>query len=145
MFLGYAANDTLGKAGELPEMVAACSALAAVPPGRTPWFALPPSEVASGGQVPSSSVLVAEGTLSCLPGLFPHPSLSMADEAQEAEAIRILTSILNIRETTSDNAPQKTVFILKTLVMLYHLMMNPSKASFLRKAACLQWRWNSSS
>ncbi|XP_019606712.2 zinc finger MYND domain-containing protein 12 isoform X1 [Rhinolophus sinicus] len=50
------------------------------------------------------------------------------DEAQEAEAIRILTSILNIRETTSDNAPQKTVFILKTLVMLYHLMMNPSKA-----------------
>ncbi|XP_004443187.1 PREDICTED: zinc finger MYND domain-containing protein 12 isoform X1 [Ceratotherium simum simum] len=50
------------------------------------------------------------------------------DEAQEAEAIRILTSILNIRESTSDTAPQKTIFVLKTLVMLYHLMMNSSKA-----------------
>lgn len=60
------------------------------------------------------------------------------DEAQEAEAIRILTSILNIRESTSDNAPQKTVFILKTLVMLYHLMMNPSKAQeYAMKASSL--------
>uniref|UniRef100_A0A9L0IZA4 Zinc finger MYND-type containing 12 n=1 Tax=Equus asinus TaxID=9793 RepID=A0A9L0IZA4_EQUAS len=50
------------------------------------------------------------------------------DEAQEAEAIRILTSIWNIRESTSDTAPQKTIFVLKTLVMLYHLMMNSSKA-----------------
>ncbi|KAM5266639.1 zinc finger MYND domain-containing protein 12 isoform 2-T2 [Hipposideros larvatus] len=50
------------------------------------------------------------------------------DEAQEAEAIRILTTILNIRESTADKDPQKTVFVLKTLVMLYHLMMNPSKA-----------------
>ncbi|KAM5248665.1 zinc finger MYND domain-containing protein 12 [Ctenodactylus gundi] len=50
------------------------------------------------------------------------------DEAQEAEAIQILTSILNIREATSDNAPQKTVFVLKTLVMLYYQMMNSSKA-----------------
>ncbi|XP_062049275.1 zinc finger MYND domain-containing protein 12 [Lepus europaeus] len=51
------------------------------------------------------------------------------DEAQEAEAIRVLTSVLNIRELTTEKAPQKTVFVLKTLVMLYYLMMNPSKAS----------------
>ncbi|XP_040830390.1 zinc finger MYND domain-containing protein 12 isoform X2 [Ochotona curzoniae] len=50
------------------------------------------------------------------------------DEAQEAEAIRVLTCILNIRESTVDQAPQKTVFILKTLAMLYYLMMNSSKA-----------------
>ncbi|XP_012502220.1 PREDICTED: zinc finger MYND domain-containing protein 12 isoform X1 [Propithecus coquereli] len=50
------------------------------------------------------------------------------DEAQEAEAIRTLTSILSIRESTSDKAPQKTIFVLKTLVMLCYLMMNYSKA-----------------
>ncbi|XP_008065367.1 zinc finger MYND domain-containing protein 12 isoform X1 [Carlito syrichta] len=50
------------------------------------------------------------------------------DEAQEAEAIQSLTSILNIRESTSDKAPQKTIFVLKTLVMLYYLMMNSAKA-----------------
>ncbi|XP_058159765.1 zinc finger MYND domain-containing protein 12 isoform X2 [Dasypus novemcinctus] len=50
------------------------------------------------------------------------------DEAQEAEAIRILSSILNIRESTSKKDPEKTVFVLKTLVMLYYLMMNSSKA-----------------
>ncbi|XP_069333893.1 zinc finger MYND domain-containing protein 12 isoform X2 [Eulemur rufifrons] len=50
------------------------------------------------------------------------------DEAQEAEAIRTLTSILNIRESTFDKAPQKTIFVLKTLVMLCYLMMNYSKA-----------------
>uniref|UniRef100_G1T2P3 Zinc finger MYND-type containing 12 n=2 Tax=Oryctolagus cuniculus TaxID=9986 RepID=G1T2P3_RABIT len=50
------------------------------------------------------------------------------DEAQEAEAIRVLTSVLNIRELTTEKAPQKTVFVLKTLVMLYYLMMNSSKA-----------------
>lgn len=66
---------------------------------------------------------------------FSSPSL--ADEAQEAEAIRVLTCILNIRESTVDQAPQKTVFILKTLAMLYYLMMNSSKASVLVKAACV--------
>ncbi|XP_010860961.1 PREDICTED: zinc finger MYND domain-containing protein 12 isoform X2 [Bison bison bison] len=50
------------------------------------------------------------------------------DEAQEAEAIQILTSILNIRESTSNKAPQKTIFVLKILFMLYFLMMNSSKA-----------------
>ncbi|XP_032287301.1 zinc finger MYND domain-containing protein 12 isoform X1 [Phoca vitulina] len=50
------------------------------------------------------------------------------DEAQEAEAIQILTSIWNIRESTSNTAPQKTIFVLKTLFMLYYLMMNSSKA-----------------
>ncbi|GAB5574944.1 zinc finger MYND domain-containing protein 12 [Prionailurus iriomotensis] len=50
------------------------------------------------------------------------------DEAQEAEAIQILTSVWNIRESTSDTAPQKTIFVLNTLVMLYYLMMNSSKA-----------------
>ncbi|KAH0502027.1 Zinc finger MYND domain-containing protein 12 [Microtus ochrogaster] len=49
------------------------------------------------------------------------------DEAQEAEAIQILTSILSIRESTSDKAPQKTVFVLKTLSMLYFLMLECSK------------------
>ncbi|XP_013363218.1 PREDICTED: zinc finger MYND domain-containing protein 12 isoform X4 [Chinchilla lanigera] len=50
------------------------------------------------------------------------------DEAQEAEAVQILTSILNFRESTSDTSPQKTVFVLKTLIMLYYQMMNSSKA-----------------
>nr|XP_012603925.1 zinc finger MYND domain-containing protein 12 isoform X3 [Microcebus murinus] len=50
------------------------------------------------------------------------------DEAQEAEAIRTLTSILSIRESTFNKTPQKTVFVLKTLVMLCYLMMNYSKA-----------------
>ncbi|KAM8935146.1 zinc finger MYND domain-containing protein 12 [Lycaon pictus] len=50
------------------------------------------------------------------------------DEAQEAEAIQILTSIWNIRESTSNTDPQKTIFVLKILVMLYYLMMNSSKA-----------------
>ncbi|XP_003128150.2 zinc finger MYND domain-containing protein 12 isoform X1 [Sus scrofa] len=50
------------------------------------------------------------------------------DEAQEAEAIQILTSILTIREATSDRAPQKTIFVLKILAMLYYLMMDSSKA-----------------
>ncbi|KAK7803426.1 hypothetical protein U0070_023736 [Myodes glareolus] len=49
------------------------------------------------------------------------------DEAQEAEAIQILTSILSIRESTSDKAPQKTVLVLKTLSMLYYLMLECSK------------------
>ncbi|XP_004705322.1 zinc finger MYND domain-containing protein 12 isoform X1 [Echinops telfairi] len=50
------------------------------------------------------------------------------DEAQEAEAIQILTSILNFQEVTSNKAPGKTVFVLKTLAMLHFLMMNYSKA-----------------
>ncbi|VCW96845.1 unnamed protein product [Gulo gulo] len=62
------------------------------------------------------------------------------DEAQEAEAIQILTSIWNIRESTSDTAPQKTIFVLKTLFMLYYLMTNSSKASVPRKASC--WHKN---
>ncbi|KAL0604630.1 LOW QUALITY PROTEIN: Zinc finger MYND domain-containing protein 12 [Plecturocebus cupreus] len=41
------------------------------------------------------------------------------DEAQEAEAIGILTSILKIRESTSDKAPQKTIFVLKILAQEY--------------------------
>uniref|UniRef100_A0A5F9DCK2 Zinc finger MYND-type containing 12 n=1 Tax=Oryctolagus cuniculus TaxID=9986 RepID=A0A5F9DCK2_RABIT len=62
------------------------------------------------------------------------------DEAQEAEAIRVLTSVLNIRELTTEKAPQKTVFVLKTLVMLYYLMMNSSKASVPGKPACPKGR-----
>ncbi|KAF4021919.1 hypothetical protein G4228_013413 [Cervus hanglu yarkandensis] len=62
------------------------------------------------------------------------------DEAQEAEAIQILTSILNVRESTSNKAPQKTIFVLKILFMLYFLMMNSSKASSPRKAANLKQR-----
>ncbi|XP_060062081.1 zinc finger MYND domain-containing protein 12 isoform X3 [Erinaceus europaeus] len=50
------------------------------------------------------------------------------DEAQEAEAIRTLTSILDIRESTSDKTPRKTVFVLKTLALFYFLTMNSTKA-----------------
>ncbi|XP_052031621.1 zinc finger MYND domain-containing protein 12 isoform X2 [Apodemus sylvaticus] len=50
------------------------------------------------------------------------------DEAQEAEAIRILTSILIIQESTSTKAPQKSILILKTLSILYYLMLEFSKA-----------------
>ncbi|XP_063143811.1 zinc finger MYND domain-containing protein 12 isoform X5 [Rattus norvegicus] len=50
------------------------------------------------------------------------------DEAQEAEAIRILTSILIIQESTSTQAPQKGILILKTLGILYYLMLEFSKA-----------------
>nr|XP_042127725.1 zinc finger MYND domain-containing protein 12 isoform X3 [Peromyscus maniculatus bairdii] len=50
------------------------------------------------------------------------------DEAQEAEAIRILTSILSIRESTSSKTPQKTVLVLKTLSILYYLMLETAKA-----------------
>nr|XP_003415378.1 zinc finger MYND domain-containing protein 12 isoform X1 [Loxodonta africana] len=57
------------------------------------------------------------------------------DEAHEAEAIRILTSTLSIRESTSNTDPEKTVFILKTLVLLYYLMMNYSKAQEYAMAA----------
>lgn len=60
-------------------------------------------------------------------------SSSNADEAQEAEAIQILTSILSIRESTSGKAPQKTVLVLKTLSMLYYLMLKCSKVSFPEK------------
>ncbi|XP_051027816.1 zinc finger MYND domain-containing protein 12 [Acomys russatus] len=60
------------------------------------------------------------------------------DEAQEAEAIRILTSILSIRESTSGKAPQKTILILKTLSMLYYLMMENSTAKeYARRALSL--------
>ncbi|XP_006164971.1 zinc finger MYND domain-containing protein 12 isoform X2 [Tupaia chinensis] len=57
------------------------------------------------------------------------------DEAQEAEAIRTLTSILNIRESTLGQTPLKTIFVLKILVMLYYLMMNFSKAQEYAKRA----------
>ncbi|XP_027254914.1 zinc finger MYND domain-containing protein 12 isoform X3 [Cricetulus griseus] len=57
------------------------------------------------------------------------------DEAQEAEAIQILTSILNIRESSSSKAPQKTVFIMKTLSMLYYLMLECSMAKEYAKRA----------
>ncbi|GAB1288849.1 Zinc finger, MYND domain-containing 12 [Apodemus speciosus] len=50
------------------------------------------------------------------------------NEAQEAEAIRILTSILIIQESTSTKAPQKSILILKTLSILYYLMLEYSKA-----------------
>lgn len=98
-------------------------------------FVLFLSELPEGGfRGPGALQLIAydEGGLSC-----PHPvslfSSSNSDEAQEAEAIQILTSILNFRESTSDKAPQKTVFVLKTLVMLYYQMMNASKVNFPRK------------
>lgn len=61
-------------------------------------------------------------------------SSSNADEAQEAEAIRILTSILSIRESTSSKEPPKIILVLKTLSLLYYLMMDNSKVSFPRKA-----------
>lgn len=90
---------------------------------------------------PNCSVLIPEGRRSCPRACFLFSSfLAIADEAQEAEAIQILTSILNIRESTSNKAPQKTIFVLKILFMLYFLMMNSSKASSPRKAANLKQR-----
>ncbi|XP_048206998.1 zinc finger MYND domain-containing protein 12 isoform X6 [Perognathus longimembris pacificus] len=50
------------------------------------------------------------------------------DEAQDAEAIGILTSVLSIRESTFAKTPKKTILVLKILAMLYYLMMNSSKA-----------------
>ncbi|XP_069873271.1 zinc finger MYND domain-containing protein 12-like isoform X1 [Dipodomys merriami] len=50
------------------------------------------------------------------------------DEAQDAEAIRILTSILNIRESAFAKSPKKIILVLKTLAMLCYLMMKSSKA-----------------
>lgn len=92
-------------------------------------------------ECPNCSMLIPEGRHSCPRACFlSSPFLSIADEAQEAEAIQILTSILNIRETTSNKAPQKTIFVLKILFMLYFLMMNSSKASSSRKAASLKQR-----
>lgn len=86
-------------------------------------------------------LLIPEGRCSCPRACFFFPPfLSITDEAQEAEAIQILTSILKIRESTSDKAPQKTIFVLKILFMLYYLMVNSSKASSPRKEACLKWR-----
>ena len=92
-------------------------------------------------ECPNCSVLIPEGRHRCPRACFLFsPFLSIADEAQEAEAIQILTSILNIRESTSNKAPQKTIFVLKILFMLYFLMMNSSKASSPRKAASLKQR-----
>lgn len=80
-----------------------------------------------------SQLLTPLPTLSSLQGLVFLSSSSNADEAQEAEAIQILTSILSIRESTSGKAPQKTVLVLKTLSMLYYLMLKCSKVSFPEK------------
>ena len=92
-------------------------------------------------ECPNCSVLNPEGRHCCPRACFLFsPFLSIADEAQEAEAIQIVTSILNIRESTSNKAPQKTIFVLKILFMLYFLMMNSSKASSPRKAASLKQR-----
>lgn len=138
----------LGTAGELPETVqrpalrepavlqvrTCCGLWAPPPPPRVPV------RERQEAKCPHSSVLTPEVGSAAPQDLILLSFLSIADEAQEAEAIRILTSILSIRESTSDKAPQKTVFVLKILVMLYYLMMNSSKASFPRKAACLKWR-----
>ena len=107
--------------------------------GRSP-LGEEPAVACAQGQRPVSSVLTREGRPSGSPqpvSSFQLPPFPLADEAQEAEAIQILTSVWNIRESTSDTAPQKTIFVLNTLVMLYYLMMNSSKASFPRKAPCL--------
>lgn len=153
IFLGYSDNDMLGKARELPETAASCSAHGSSPPAEKlaavcaasplPAPCHVPVRRLQEARCPHSSVLIEESRRSCPPptaSLFLLSSVSTADEAQEAEAIRILTSVLNIRESTSDKAPRKTIFVLKILVMLYYLMMNYSKASFPRKAACLKWR-----
>ncbi|KAM4872214.1 zinc finger MYND domain-containing protein 12 isoform 3-T3 [Thomomys bottae] len=50
------------------------------------------------------------------------------DEAQDAEAIRILTSVLSIRESSFVRTPKNIILVLQTLAMLFYLMMNSSKA-----------------
>ncbi|XP_020839091.1 zinc finger MYND domain-containing protein 12 isoform X2 [Phascolarctos cinereus] len=50
------------------------------------------------------------------------------DEPQEAEAVHILSTILEIREHTAKEKPEIIIKILKTVAMLHYLMMNLSKA-----------------
>ncbi|XP_074161585.1 zinc finger MYND domain-containing protein 12 [Sminthopsis crassicaudata] len=50
------------------------------------------------------------------------------DEPQEAEAIHILETILEIREHIVEEKSETTIKILKTAAMLHYLMMNLSKA-----------------
>ncbi|XP_044524694.1 zinc finger MYND domain-containing protein 12 [Gracilinanus agilis] len=59
------------------------------------------------------------------------------DEAQEAEAVHILETILEIREHTDKDNPQNILFILKTVAILHYLMMNLSKAHELAVKAYL--------
>ncbi|XP_043853155.1 zinc finger MYND domain-containing protein 12 [Dromiciops gliroides] len=59
------------------------------------------------------------------------------DEPQEAEAVHILGTILEIREHTEKGKPEVTVKILKTVAMLDYLMMNLSKAHELAVKAYL--------
>ncbi|XP_049631474.1 zinc finger MYND domain-containing protein 12 [Suncus etruscus] len=56
------------------------------------------------------------------------------DEAQEAEAVRILTTILGIRELETDREPKKTVFVLKTLIMLFFLMNSSNARDYANRA-----------
>ncbi|ELV12367.1 Zinc finger MYND domain-containing protein 12 [Tupaia chinensis] len=133
-------NDMLGEAEELPGTVQlpALSLEAISPPGEELPVLCAVSlvllqEVSRTG--PDRGVLMVRAG-SAAQGLFFLSSLFNADEAQEAEAIRTLTSILNIRESTLGQTPLKTIFVLKILVMLYYLMMNFSKASFPRNATC---------
>ncbi|XP_054994392.1 zinc finger MYND domain-containing protein 12 [Sorex araneus] len=56
------------------------------------------------------------------------------DEAQEAEAVRILTTILSIRETRTEKEPRKTIFVLKTIAMLFFLMNSPKAQNYARAA-----------
>ncbi|XP_001381620.2 zinc finger MYND domain-containing protein 12 isoform X1 [Monodelphis domestica] len=59
------------------------------------------------------------------------------DEAQEAEAVHILETILEIRENTGKEKPASILFILKTVAILHYLMMNISKAHELAVKAYL--------
>ena len=148
VFLRYSDDDTLAQLGvwgvpdavQLPALRVAVvlqvtHSLRFVRLHQGPW------EEAPGGQVSYWRGAHPRGYSHSCPRacFFLHPFLSPADEAQEAEAIQILTSILTIREATSDRAPQKTIFVLKILAMLYYLMMDSSKASCSRKAAHLSF------
>lgn len=83
-------------------------------------------------ECPNCSVLIPEGRHSCPRACFLFsPFLSIADEAQEAEAIQIPLQSWTF-EKLHLTKPVVSL-VLKILFMLYFLMMNSSKASSSRK------------
>lgn len=56
-----------------------------------------------------------------------------AAEAQQAEAIRVLNAVLDVREQAPKQQPGETARVLHALAMLYYLILDLSKVS-------LAWR-----
>lgn len=54
----------------------------------------------------------------------------VAAEAQQAEAIRVLNAVLDVREQAPKQRPGETARVLHALAMLYYLIMDLSKVGF---------------